>query len=400
MKVLFVHERFGAQGGAEVNVLATAEEFVSRGHEAGLLHGPGTGRQEDVWRTAFNPRFPRAGTNAGEDLESALSLFKPDVIFLHKMADLDMVEALAGCAVPVVRMIHDHDLTCMRGYKYNPLTRRICARPTSAWCVFPCGASVARNAGGALPLKWVSYTEKRREIALNAKFRCLVVATSYMKGELLRNGFATDHIAVHAPVPRPAGASFQSSFSERNLIVYSGQILRGKGVDVLLESLALLTAPFEAVILGDGSHRAYCERLSRRLGLGDRVHFAGFVTQAEIASYYREGSVAVISSIWPEPFGAVGLEAMRCGLPVVGFDAGGIKEWLIDGINGFLVPWMDRAQYARRIDELLRDKALARVLGEHGRERADERFGFAEYISGLETLLARVADTQPSLVNP
>jgi len=200
-------------------------------------------------------------------------------------------------------------------------------------------------------------------------------------------------------VPRPAEGTFQSSFGGSNLIVYAGQILRGKGVDVLLESLALLTTPFEAMIIGDGNHRAHCERLSHQLGLQNRVHFTGFISQPEIVRYYRESSVAVISSIWPEPFGAVGLEAMRCGLPVVGFDAGGIKEWLIDGVNGYLVPWMDRAQYARRLEELLQNKWLARAMGERGRQLANERFSFTNYVRGLETLFARVADTQPSLVN-
>ncbi|HTB79496.1 MAG TPA: glycosyltransferase family 4 protein [Opitutaceae bacterium] len=397
MKVLFVHERFGALGGAESNILATAGALARCGHKTGLLHGSGTEKQEDAWREAFRPCFPYGETNSVAGLESALTEFKPDVIFLHKMADIAMVEALVDCAVPVVRMVHDHDLTCMRSYRYNPLSRRICTRAASPWCVFPCGACVTRNAGPGPPLKWVSYTAKRRELALNRKFARLVVATHYMKTELLRNGFAADRIAIHAPVPRPADGAFQSSFGKRNLIVYSGQIIRGKGVDVLLESLALLTTPFEAVILGDGGHRAHCEHLSRRLGLRDRVHFTGFIPQPEITRHYRESSVAVISSIWPEPFGAVGLEAMRCGLPVVGFDAGGIKEWLIDGVNGYLVPWMDRAQYARRIGELLQDKTLARTLGEHGRQLASERFSFAHYIRGLETLFTGITATRPCL---
>jgi glycosyltransferase involved in cell wall biosynthesis len=149
--------------------------------------------------------------------------------------------------------------------------------------------------------------------------------------------------------------------------------------------------PFECFILGDGNHREHCEELSQKLGLADRVHFTGVVSQIEIAAYYRDASVAVMSSVWPEPFGAVGLEAMRCGLPVVAFDAGGIREWLIDGWNGFLVPWMNRARYAASIEELLRDKALARKMGAHGRQWVGERFGFPKYISGLEDLFARVA---------
>jgi glycosyltransferase involved in cell wall biosynthesis len=80
---------------------------------------------------------------------------------------------------------------------------------------------------------------------------------------------------------------------------------------------------------------------------------------------------------------------MRCGLPVVAFDAGGISEWLLDGVNGFLSPWMDRDDFAGKVDALLLDKALARRLGQSGRELADERFNFDAYVGGLEDLFSR-----------
>jgi len=120
------------------------------------------------------------------------------------------------------------------------------------------------------------------------------------------------------------------------------------------------------------------------------VHFTGYVPQEEISSYYADASVAAVSSVWPEPFGAVGLEAMRHGVPVVAFDAGGIREWLFEGVNGFLVPWMDRNRFAARIEQLLQDKALARALGERGRQIALEKFGFDQYISGLEQMFQRL----------
>jgi glycosyltransferase involved in cell wall biosynthesis len=251
---------------------------------------------------------------------------------------------------------------------------------------------VARGTGAGFPLRWVSYSAKRREIDVNKKYHRLIVATGYMRDELLRNGFALDQIEIHAPVPRAVQSHALPTFSARNLIVYAGQIVRGKGVDVLLESLARVTSPFECVILGDGSQRAECARLSESLGLGGRVRFAGFVPQADIAAYYQDASLAVMSSVWPEPFGAAGLEAMRFGLPVVAFDAGGISEWLLDGENGFLVPWMDRGAFAGRVDALLQDKALARRLGQSGRRLADERFNLDAYIDGLEGLLGRAAE--------
>jgi glycosyltransferase involved in cell wall biosynthesis len=180
------------------------------------------------------------------------------------------------------------------------------------------------------------------------------------------------------------------TFSDRNLLVYAGQIIRGKGVDVLLRALAEVKSKFELVILGDGNSRADCEKLSRQLGLADRVRFAGFVPQAELKAYYREASGVLVSSVWPEPIATIGLEVMRHALPVIAFDAGGISDWLIDGHNGRLVPWGNVSAYAGAIDEILQNKAQARAWGLAGQRLVTEQYDFGTYLSNLENLFARV----------
>jgi len=390
MRILYVHERFGALAGAEANAHITATELGHRGHAIGILHGPGTGKNEPAWQATFPARFPLGTDDNRLAVRAALRSFRPDAVYVHKMADLSVIGALVESGLPLVRMVHDHDIYCLRSYKYNYFTRRICTRAATPYCIIPCLASVVKNCGGGFPIKWVSYAEKKREITLNRRFARMVVVTNYMKDELLKNGFKARRIEIHAPVPRMGDPDLRSSFSDRNLILYAGQIIRGKGVDVLLESLALLKEPFECVILGDGNHRAYCERLSHKLGLGDRVQFKGFIPQEELKDYYRECSVVALSSVWPEPIATIGLEVMRYALPVVAFDAGGIKDWLFDGENGFLVPWMDRRKFAERLGQLLADKPLARRLGENGLALVNERYDFNHYIGDLEAMFARV----------
>ncbi len=394
MRILYVHERFGALAGAEANAHITATELGLRGNRMGILHGPGTGRGEDAWCTTFPERFPIGGKEA---VARALREFQPDAVYVHKMSDLETIDALVASGVPLVRMVHDHDIYCMRSYKYDYLTRKICTRAAGPACVFPCLASVVRNPGPGLPLKLQSFSQKLREIALNRRFDRMVVVTQYMRDELLRNGFDADRIRIHAPVPRPGVAGLSSTFSDRNLIIYAGQIIRGKGVDVMLKALAKMKNNFECIILGDGNHRAACEKLSRKLGLQDRVHFKGFVSQDELKNYYKECTAVALPSVWPEPIATIGLEVMRYGLPVVGFDAGGIKDWLIDGHNGFLVPWMDTDIFAQRLDTLLGDKALARELGENGLQLVSERYDFDSYISDLEDLFVEVSATKLDL---
>ena len=394
MKILYVHERFGALAGAEANVAIVASELGRRGHRIGILHGPGTGRNEEAWHAIFPDRFP-LGSDGAEAVRQALREFQPDAVYVHKMADLSVIQALVDSGAPLARMVHDHDIYCMRSYKYNWFTRRICTRAASPYCVYGCLASVVKNNGGGFPLKWVSYSDKKREIALNQRFDRMCVVTRYMRDELIHNGFDPARIEIHPPVPRPGEPGLRSSFSDRNLIIYAGQIIRGKGVDVLLRALARVKSKFECIILGDGNHKAECERLSVELGLADRVTFKGFIPQEELKAYYRETSVVALSSVWPEPIATIGLEVMRYALPVVAFDAGGIKDWLEDGRNGYLVPWMDVDAFAARLDQLLADKDLARRLGEAGLALVSERYDFEGYLSGLEDLFRRLAAAKP-----
>jgi glycosyltransferase involved in cell wall biosynthesis len=389
MRILFVHERLGSLGGAEANALITARELKAKGHQIGLLHGKATGKGESQWRVVFEPCY-ELDSEASSRTESALSKFEPDAVYVHKMADLDVIETLVSSGLPSVRIVHDHDIYCMRSYKYFYGSRKICTRSASAYCVFGCGAFVARNRGPGFPLKYVSYGDKKKEILLNQRFDRVITVSAFMRDELLKNGFDPAKIEIHPPIPPAGDATLRSDFNERNLIIYAGQIIRGKGVDILLEALAEVSVPFECIILGEGSHKSHCEKLASKLGLTDRVQFKGFVPQEELKESYRECSVVAISSVWPEPIATVGLEVMRYALPVVAFDAGGISDWLVDGVNGYLVPWMDRTAFAHALERLLRDKELARRMGRRGLQMATEKYDFGAYIDRLEDLFERV----------
>lgn len=386
MHLLFVHECFGNHDGAEANVFATATALKRRGHRVGLLTQRRTGRNEAAWEELFGQRIFWHGIDGGE----ALKQFRPDLIYVHKWDDQPSTERLLASTLPLVRMVHDHDLYCLRGDRCNPLTGAICRRPLGSHCVLPCLAPLKRDRGGRLPVRWASFFAKKREVALARNFDRHIVATRYMREELLRNGFSGDRITIQAPVPPPAEL-LRSRFSDRNLLIFAGPIIRGKGVDVMLRALAQVGGRFEVVVLGEGGDRARCEKLSRRLGLADRVKFKGHVASHETRTFYQEATAMLVPSVWPEPMGLVGLEAMRHALPVIAFDVGGIGEWLRDGENGFLVPWMDAAGFAQCIDNLLADKEKARQMGRRGFERSLLDFDFNSYINSLEDLFTEVA---------
>ena len=394
MNILFVHENAGPSGGAETNIQITAEELKRRGHSLALLYSSPT--KGLPWQNVFPERFcldhsETPYTESKSTAQLVLRDFKPDVVYVHKVRNLDVFSALQGNGVPVVRMVHDHEAYCLRKYKYNPITRAICTRSASGFCVFPCLAPLARNRGGSFPIKWASYGDRRRELRLSRNCDEVIVYSEYSREELIKNGFDANKIHIHVPIRCWGNDVPVSSFSARNLVLFAGQIIRGKGLDLLLRALSKLTVPFECLILGDGSHRRYCETLCTKLQLEQRVKFVGYIPHDQMREFYLQASVFAMPSVWPEPFGMAGPEAMRYGLPVVAFDAGGVSEWLRDGENGFLAPWMDTETFAARLQLLLTDKDLARHLGENGRNRVNTQYSARSQVSRLEYLFSKLA---------
>src|SRR6476660_7163118 len=172
MKILLVHDRFGGLGGAEVNIELTASELKSRGHRIALLHGARTGKNENEWSQTFDECFEFGAGRSSPSI--ALKEFQPDLAYVHKLDSLDVLEELLDTDLPVVRMVHDHQMYCMRGYKYNYFTRKPCTRSASFHCIFPCLGFLGRDSSNRR-LQWVSYRAKKREIRLNQRCQRLVV---------------------------------------------------------------------------------------------------------------------------------------------------------------------------------------------------------------------------------
>jgi glycosyltransferase involved in cell wall biosynthesis len=100
-------------------------------------------------------------------------------------------------------------------------------------------------------------------------------------------------------------------------------------------------------------------------------------------AHYARARVVVVPSLWPEPFGLVGVEAMARGRPVVGIDRGGIREWLAHGETGLRVE-PTAATLAAAIQRLLNEPELALCFGRAGREQWRERFSPAVHAGLLE----------------
>ena len=106
----------------------------------------------------------------------------------------------------------------------------------------------------------------------------------------------------------------------------------------------------------------------------------GWQSHAGIQRLYREADIAVVPSVWPEPFGLVAVEAMACGVPAVVSDTGGLGGIPVHGKSGFNFPVGDAKALATHLETLLDDEPLRQRMGQAARQRAENAFAWPRVV--------------------
>lgn len=182
------------------------------------------------------------------------------------------------------------------------------------------------------------------------------------------------------------GRKQASSADGRCRFVFMGRLVDWKRVDLLLEACALLRGQrFTLEVLGDGPLRAALETQTKALELSERVTFHGMLPQERCSALLAESDALVLPSL-RECGGAVVLEAMACGLPVVATDWGGPADYL-DAETGILVAPKNHTEFvaglASAMRRLIESPDLRRRLGESGRRRVEREFDWERKIDRI-----------------
>jgi glycosyltransferase involved in cell wall biosynthesis len=161
---------------------------------------------------------------------------------------------------------------------------------------------------------------------------------------------------------------------------YAGRFVEEKGIDVLLTALHDLDGAWQLDLLGSGPDQARLAELAQRLQIADRVRFLPWRPSAQTVDYYRSLDVLVLPSRsrsnWKEQFGRVLVDAMACGVPVIGSTCGEIPN--VIGDAGLIFPEGDAAALCDHLRTLQHDSALRRDLAQRGRQRVLDRFTQAQ----------------------
>lgn len=389
MRILVTSPHAAIVGGTESYLDSLIPSLLARGHEIAHLHEhiPPEGR----------PRVGPAGiericeaTLGKRATLDACEAWRPDVIFQNGLEEPHLARALAH-RHPSAFLVHDYHGTCVSGMKRFAYPSIVpCSRALGVGCL---ACYLPRRCGGRSPVTMFKlYALAVRRLSVVRRHDRVLVTSRHMRDEFARNGVAPERLqlipytAPGEPLTEPPPAHVRS-----DKILLIGRLTAPKGGPLLVRAIAraqsVLGRGVELVVAGEGPDRSAIENTASETGVS--VRFEGWVNKERRARLYDEVDAIAVPSLWPEPFGLVGVEAAYVGVPSIAFDMGGITEWLTPGVSGEVAPGTHPSAEALgdAIVRTLRDpEHLARLR--RSAWELSHRFTTEKHLAALEAELA------------
>jgi N-acetyl-alpha-D-glucosaminyl L-malate synthase BshA len=364
---------FAASGGSGVLATELGRHLAQRGHDVHFISSA-----LPIRLSGFEPNicFHRVEMSTYPPFPSApysLALASK-MTEVAKSADLDLLhvhyaiphaasaylakQMLAPRPLKTITTLHGTDITLVgREPSFFPLTRFAIEQSDAVTAVS----------------QWL-HQETVREFAPNCDIR---VIPNFVDSEVF--------------VPRPElRAENPLRRGDEKVILHASNFRPVKNIHRVAEIFAMVRQKMKCrlVLVGDGPELATIERLSRRLGIADDVHYLG--VQEEMEEVMAMADTLILPSEH-ESFGLVALEAMSCGIPVVVSDRGGLPEVVREGETGFLRDPHDVPAFAEAVIRILSEPGLSERMGEAARKMTRERYCIrrviGDYLDLYEELL-------------
>lgn len=339
MRIAIVNWTTRLAGGAETYLRNIIPGLQQRGHTVAFLHEcDEPADRESVALTDPQLIWNVSTTDPTPGLAN-LFAWKPDVVLVNGLRNYDWVRQ-AIAAAPSVFFCQDYAGICISGYKTFQTLGEACERSFGWPCLvhyypFRCG--------GLSPVTMLrDYAKQSDRLALLRLGNALVTASEFMRQQFIHNGFPPDRVYLAPLIPAEAAApSIDPRPPGPWRLLFAGRMEWTKGGDVFIDALpavrSRLGQPVRAIFSGDGRlRRAWEQKAAAIEAPGLTIEFAGWQPAEAVDKLLGQVDLVVLPSLWPEPFGLIGVEAGSHGVPVAAFETGGIPDWLTSGVNGFL----------------------------------------------------------------
>ena len=340
MKILIATMHRTIVGGVETYLQTLVPALVERGHQVAMLYDYRDNREG----ATVDPPHAQLQVWCCDELRlhpdrwRELADWNPDVVYTHGLSSPDVEQKLQR-SYPAVLYAHAYSGTCTTGRKCHAFPQiQPCERTFGPMCLV---LHYPRRCGGLNPLlAWRMFQVEKAHNSCLPHYRAVLVGSRHMYSEFHRNGIDAQKLhLVQLPLTLPPGVPRIKKMPGGRLL-FVGRLTDLKGVSLLIDALPLAEAKLgrklSLAVAGDGPETARLLAHARKKQVD--VEFQGWVNSAAKLDLMRQADLLVVPSLWPEPFGLVGIEAASMRLPAAGFAVGGIPEWLIPGRTGELAP--------------------------------------------------------------
>ena len=398
MKILTIVSSGYEQGGVENTVARYNRIYKNEGHDARILSSnvrPDVPHYSDYEFEAIPNNGARKIINelfnfsAYRVAKKVLKEFAPDVVVLHTMQQVTPSVVFLLRKYPTIQCVHGPE-----------------AFTTS---LLPWHIDKQNFANDTYDLESLSTLGKLRysllrypyglfyKIALKNADK-LLVFSSYMRDLMCKDGYSPNKVVI-----MPIGTALYKFAAKKNTlsptIGYAGRLEIYKGVTDLIDAMPTILAKIPKArldIAGDGSYANELKKQVALLGLEKSIIFKGHLSSNDISKFYNNISVFVMPSTWPEAFGKVGIEAMSTGTPVVATDVGGVKDWLRDSFNGYLIKPSRPDQIASSVINILSDSNLRNEMSQNAR-KTSEKFSMDSFADNLYVMLEKIINDRQTI---
>lgn len=362
--IVFAVTRADDLGGAQVHVRDLSLALAERGWKVTILAGSEGPLSNDVQNRGLPFRTiphlvrsvsPVADVRAVAELRAALRQLQPDLLSLHssKAGVLGRLSALK-LGFPVLLTAHGWGFSSAS----NPLAER--------------AYRLIERTMSPLADRIIAVSEADRRLAL----RFDLAEPSQI-------------VTIHNGMPDIAPSLIADAAARPTHVVMVARFAPPKDHELLLTALAdLHESDWNLSLIGGGPLEEGVRRRVDELGLRSRVSFLGF--RRDVDRILATAQLFVLTSR-SEAFPRSILEAARAGLPTIASDVGGIREAVLDGQTGFVVPAGDRGALRARLDQLIGDGSLRAEMGRRARARFEEHFT-------LEHMVTRTVEVYEDLL--
>jgi len=405
LRILVVNKFYWLRGGSERVFFDLAAGYERHGHEVIPFAMQSPRNRPSAWEARFAPEVSWTGgpvkklraaaatihsRPAAARLRELVRDVRPHVAHLHNFhhqLSPSIVDVLREEGVPAVHTLHDYKTICPNYLLYTQGS--VCERCRDGRFHHAVVHRCLNRGLGASVVAAIEMTWHGARRTLERGIRRFVSPSRFLAMKLQEFGVPDGAVSV-VPNGIEPGA-FAPAGEPGNGFVAAGRLSREKGIRTLLHAVAAV--PEAALtVLGTGPLEAELRLEAQRIAPG-RITFGGHLDRPAVLDRVRSARALVLPSEWYENAPIAALEAMACGVPVIGSDIGGIPEMVRPGQTGLLFPPGDAGTLASRLRELEADPARAHALGCAGRRVVESEYTLADQVRRMLAILEEVASS-------